>query len=147
MKIKMLKNEEKQEDQFQWNVLNYSFDIRKVLLRQDIIRHLKLHNLHLNIILYFTSSKVDISDQILEKSVLFLIYFCLNNPKNQIEIAGNPIFTDIYLSLLERKYKQNEMQQFIMMLICEIFRDNYKLLINLQTDHIHLFQLLAINLK
>lgn len=83
---------------------------------------------------------------ILEKCLVFLIYFLLKNTKNQNIIAEYPDFNKLLGELFSLRIKN--LYTYILIFISEIYKDNYHLLINLnkKNEKMEFFDKLKLNL-
>ena len=109
-------------------------DVRNCENRQILLRHYNFQELIIQIITYITQIETkgdpDLKEEIIEKSLMILIYFCIKNKKNSNKIAEHPNFTHLYKILLNYQYINMEIFRFIMLFYCLIFKDNHHLLIN-----------------
>lgn len=113
----------------------YYLDVSNCFQNQNILRETGVYLEVLEIIKFVNKSTsykdktLDLKNEILKKSVVFLIYFNLKNEENQTEVRDYPKFEDLLIEILLRDNKN--LQKLIFRLISEIYRDNYPLLLNL----------------
>ncbi|CAD8120276.1 unnamed protein product [Paramecium sonneborni] len=149
-----------QQQKFVWKINNsLSIDVLTIFYRQKLLRYLGFHDLIQKIIenliqeaspLFrdkdaFVSNKNkkgwEIKSDILEKSILFLIYFIIRNEENQEMILNLSQQKD---SLGKHKesflhemcnVKRKQLQTLIYILFAELFRDNYNILFSLDKQN------------
>ncbi|CAD8112241.1 unnamed protein product [Paramecium sonneborni] len=138
-----------QQQKFVWKINNsLSIDVLTIFYRQKLLRYLGFHELMQKLIdnlkqetstlfrekdvLVSNANKKgwEIKSDILEKSILFLIYFVIRNEENQEMILNLSKHKDSFLHEM-CNVKRKHFQTLIYILFAELFRDNYNILFSL----------------
>ncbi|CAD8205015.1 unnamed protein product [Paramecium pentaurelia] len=138
-----------QQQKYVWKINNsLSIDVLTISYRQKLLRYLGFHDLMQKLIenliqetstlfrekdvLVSNANKKgwEIKSDILEKSILFLIYFVIRNEENQEMILNLSKKKDSFLHEMSN-VKRKQLQTLIYILFAELFRDNYNILFSL----------------
>nr|CAR82067.1 TPA: calcium release channel IV1b [Paramecium tetraurelia] len=138
-----------QQQKYVWKINNsLSIDVLTIFYRQKLLRYLGFHDLMQKLVenliqetstlfrekdvLVSNANKKgwEIKSDILEKSILFLIYFVIRNEENQEMILNLSKRKDSFLHEMSN-VKRKQMQTLIYILFAELFRDNYNILFSL----------------
>jgi RIH domain len=127
----------------------FTFDIKTCMLKQELLRNLQVHELIIQLANYLSLLLAQQSKRrkpinmiekeiILEKCLLTLIFFCIKNFKNSNLIARHPSFRGLIKNLLE--VEQKSLQNYVFILITELYKDNYNLMIDILSQKDQLIQ-------
>lgn len=114
----------------------FQFDITQGYRIQDLLRNMNFHEQIVELLKYISSkigaTRDDLIGEkqlIIEKCLIFLVFFVMRNVKNQNLISEIPNFDRFISDVLALKLKN--LKTYILVFISELYRDNYHLLINL----------------